>query len=67
MKAFPNFHGEGMNLRDYFAAKAMQIYMLKEQTGEDHPEALDWLGALSYEVADTMMKARKENDSSSAN
>ena len=67
MKAFPNFHEQGMNLRDYFAAKAMQIYLLKEQTGEDYPEAVDWLGPLSYEIADIMIKAREENDSSSAN
>jgi hypothetical protein len=56
MKAFPNVTNEkGMDLRDYFAAKAMQSF---------------WAGAYdlypgeaakkAYQVADAMMKERED-------
>jgi hypothetical protein len=59
IKAFPTAHDkhlqEGMDLRDYFAAKAMQglysdpeIAMTIEQTA-----------MYAYKVADAMMDARK--------
>lgn len=58
MKAFPNHRSEGMTLRDYFAAKALQALMA------DFREDLDWSAhensALAYEIADAMMKAREE-------
>jgi hypothetical protein len=63
MKAFPtvfldfipkNEH-QGMDLRDYFAAKAMQKIIWKK--GEEAEDAKD-----CYVIADAMMKAR-ENDS----
>jgi len=68
MKAFPilNYqNGEnafiyehkGMDLRDYFAAKAMQAYITKFSNS---PESL--VSSASYQMADAMMKARK-NDS----
>jgi hypothetical protein len=42
---------EGMTMRDYFAAKAMQ--------GEiGHQNNIDELAALSYRVADAMLQAR---------
>jgi len=62
-KAFPNLVGQlGMDLRDYFAAKAMQgmlanrgvIY--RANADED-----DYNGAKrAYKIADAMMKAREE-------
>ena len=52
---------EGMTLRDYFAAKAMQTLLGSEYTSE-HGLHEGWMGALaheSYMVADAMMKARQ--------
>jgi hypothetical protein len=62
MKAFPNglVYGReidnGMDLRDYFAAKAMQALV----TGQPH-DADHWnLEAVTaYEIADLMMEARE--------
>lgn len=45
---------EGMTLRDYFAAKAMQGILADPST----PEIMDIAGA-AYEMADAMLKARK--------
>jgi hypothetical protein len=60
-QAFPNegFNGwgkpeEGMTLRDYFAAKAMQGMLADPNT----PEIIDIAGA-AYEVADAMLRARQ--------
>ena len=47
---------EGMTLRDYFAAKAMQALLTREtRISED---AMLYAGA-AYDVADAMMKARE--------
>ena len=62
MKAFPiqkDVLGSdycGMDLRDYFAAKAMQA-MLSDQT---YDSPMDRLTKLSYQFADSMMKAREQ-------
>jgi hypothetical protein len=61
MKAFPRpntIHPDdlGMDLRDYFAAKAMQGMM----DGNLHPSALKAIALVAYQTADEMMKARKE-------
>ena len=48
---------QGMTLRDYFAAKAMQG-MLSENSGIRYPT--DELVDFAYKVADAMMKAREE-------
>ena len=54
----------GMDLRDYFAAKAMQVLMA-ETDGEhdDLPGAPRWeshqVAELAYDHADAMMKARQ--------
>jgi hypothetical protein len=50
----PSEQGRGMTLRDYFAAKAMQAFLTSNRD-------LSWqeLGALSYDAADAMMKARE--------
>lgn len=58
MKAFPvstilTGGNEGMDLRDYFAAKAMQLYVGEGNT--DKESVARW----SYEIADAMMKARE--------
>jgi hypothetical protein len=55
MKAFPGNRFEGMELRDYFAAKAMQGYMNKQlPNGFDE----DVISEMSYKIADAMMEAR---------
>ena len=55
MKAFPNVTNEkGMDLRDYFAAKAMQSFLAGNYDlypGEAVKKA--------YQVADAMMKERE--------
>ena len=50
----PSGFDNGMTLRDYFAAKAMQGLLASSRD-------LSWreLGALSYDAADAMMKARE--------
>jgi len=53
MKAFPTHREEGMTLRDYFAAKAMQEFC-KEFDDDAH------LAKIAYKIADAMMKAREE-------
>jgi hypothetical protein len=56
--AFPSaFTGEdeGMTLRDYFAAKAMQADM----TGGVHADDFDWTATRAYRMADQMLKARE--------
>ena len=64
MKAFPNegFNGwgspeEGMDLRDYFAAKAMQAILSRTDTPLNF-DAIT-LSKPAYQVADSMMKARE--------
>ena len=59
MKAFPNVTGEkGMDLRDYFAAKALQGF-LATKSPLDLPPA-DVVASSAYAFADAMMKAREE-------
>ncbi len=66
MKAFPtladNGHittQDGMDLRDYFAAKAMQVILNWCEKGStvDSSE----LGAMAYKIADAMMESRKDD------
>lgn len=47
---------DGMTLRDYFAAKAMQSYLLDKD--RDSFTFEQWAQA-SYEMADAMLKARE--------
>ena len=59
MKAFPNLVGQlGMDLRDYFAAKAMQGLLSGMQKGQEAQVLLVPIAA--YKIADAMMKAREE-------
>jgi len=46
----------GMTLRDYFAAKAIQSVILAEHSKNEFNEIQ---AVMAYEVADAMMKARK--------
>jgi hypothetical protein len=48
-------HG-GMNLRDYFAAKAMQGFLIARDDSFPNQTVARW----SYEIADEMMKAREQ-------
>ena len=65
MKAFPilvenpdkSFScNQGMDLRDYFAAKAMQGILATDP--EDHEDGLLSIAIVSYKMADAMMEAR---------
>lgn len=74
MKAFPNLVGQlGMDLRDYFAAKAMPLAMrwvkhnYEKQLGtvwmwneEAHEDDAKEIATVAYQIADAMMKAREE-------
>lgn len=60
MKAFPCGEGikpyeYGMDLRDYFAAKAMQLFL--NEGSFNSPEAA---AKTAYEYADEMMKIREQ-------
>lgn len=59
MKVFPildkSYYNEGMDLRDYFAAKAMQEMILRAIDEKVMP---DELAVNSYIFADAMMEAR---------
>ena len=55
-------HTEGMTLRDYFAAKAMQSTLADNAYVERTETASEWLAMVakaSYEMADAMLKARE--------
>ena len=47
----------GMTLRDYFAAKAMQAILGREDNR--FTTTLEFVGGKSYQYADGMMKARE--------
>jgi hypothetical protein len=61
-KAFPNVTGQqGMDLRDYFAAKAMQgICAGRDEAGVLVHHGYKWIASESYQIADAMMKVREE-------
>ena len=57
-KAFPyeeSYMHHGMDLRDYFAAKAMQAYITHYGMGN-----YGYVAMQAYEMADAMMKAREK-------
>lgn len=47
---------DGMTLRDYFAAKAMQ----GDLTYGVHEDQFAWVAARAYKMADAMLKARQQ-------
>lgn len=54
-----NGYNEGMTLRDYFAARALQNF--RDQIGsQSDQEWFDKVAEGAYRMADAMMKARKE-------
>ena len=62
MKAFPVWTDEaifnqGMDLRDYFAAKAMQGLLAGMEKGQELQ--VPFVPTIAYKVADLMMEARK--------
>jgi hypothetical protein len=63
MKAFPNMTNEkGMDLRDYFAAQAMQQLIMifaNDPTIDDGDARREAVAAAAYAQADAMMKARE--------
>jgi len=62
MKAFPNHRSEGMDLRDYFAAKAMEQLIPifdTDPTIDDPNHRRISVAAAAYLQADEMMKARR--------
>ena len=48
----------GMDLRDYFAAKAMAVVWTEIPDDADRDRALRRLGNYAYEMADAMLAAR---------
>jgi hypothetical protein len=50
---------DGMSLRDYFAAKAMQGLITQFAHGFE-PDTVDGFSAISYRIADSMMEAREK-------
>jgi hypothetical protein len=67
MKAFPNMTNEkGMDLRDYFAAAALQGLLanpkLQEQILKTGGAFGGWIEDAAYGWADAMMKAREQRE-----
>ena len=58
MKAFPNNRSEGMELRDYFAAKVLNGLINYSPEPEEHK----LIAELCYHLADAMMEARKKKN-----
>lgn len=54
----PDRHEEGMDLRDYFAAKAMQAFLSNQNAERFSIHS----ARRQYEIADAMMAARKTKD-----
>jgi hypothetical protein len=69
MKAFPQLahwdidERNGMDLRDYFAAKAMQSIITDGKLGKllIHDDYIKKVSEMSYEYADSMIKARNDS------
>ena len=55
-QAFPCYGNDGMTLRDYFAAKAMQA-LIKKHTYAEYDSLVS---ERSYIFADAMLKAREQ-------
>lgn len=56
-----NYESEGMQLRDYFAAKAMQgILANPGQLDNVNDDAANWVSRDAYTVADAMLAARSK-------
>ena len=53
----PSGHSQGMTLRDYFAAKAMQGFMANKANPMHYQPKQD--AEWAYSIADAMLEARK--------
>lgn len=51
--------GEGMSLRDYFAAKAMNVRLEAARSCDFQGDWAGKIAELSYMLADAMLKARE--------
>ncbi|EOU4995746.1 hypothetical protein ACOJ84_004051 [Morganella morganii] len=51
---------EGMTLRDYFAAKAMQGILVNAERNEFSFGKVDEIASKAYELADAMLRAREK-------
>jgi hypothetical protein len=69
MKAFPATHpsekyqfvDSGMDLRDYFAAKAMEGLLAADpKNAIGYEETIDAIVETAYDIANAMMKAREK-------
>lgn len=61
--AYPTQGCEGLTVRDYFAAKAMQGWLASYPESNQRPVAThheNMVAELSYLMADAMLKAREE-------
>ena len=56
----PEEWGNGMTLRDYFAAKAMQAWFSDQEADFADPKMQERAANCSYRIADAMLKARQE-------
>jgi hypothetical protein len=50
---------KGMTLRDYFAAKAMQVFLTEKKSDGELLWGMNDAAEVAYEMADNMMKARE--------
>jgi len=56
-------YGTGMTLRDYFAAKAMQGFVMDDLVCRDAETEFDWyknIAEAAYKTADAMLKERNK-------
>ena len=62
-QAFPDLYRNGMTLRDYFAAKALQGFLPDafQEAPDNYPakRLAPFWAAMAYQLADEMMKARE--------
>ena len=56
---FTDAHAASMTLRDYFAAKAMQSFLLNQKPEHTDEPATYWAQS-AYEFADAMLEVREE-------
>jgi hypothetical protein len=63
VKAFPRgYTQEGMDLRDYFAAVALQALIAGERTDSQREGRQNYFSKIAYQYADAMMTVRKKED-----
>jgi hypothetical protein len=57
-QVFPNEYSDGVTLRDYFAAQALQALIIRE--GKECSGVINEITTTAYQYADDMMKERQE-------